>query len=83
MDAPVRNDPIEEDSLQVIMTDGAAFAEVLLRQVEDRLGQRHDCAGEPKERRGRREGDVGKVEVEDVHEILHDVEKSYGGSVEM
>ena len=44
--SPVRNDPVDEKGLEVIVADGAATAVELLEPVEDGFGQCHDSASE-------------------------------------
>ena len=47
--SPVRDDPVEKERSEVVVADRATAAVVLLEPVEDRLGERHRRAREPKE----------------------------------
>jgi hypothetical protein len=57
---------------------GAIIAIVLLRPVEDSLGECHGCRGETDERRRRPGRDVRGVQVQEVQERLDDVEERWG-----
>lgn len=74
--SPVRNDPVDDERLEVVVADRAAAAVVFLEPVQRSLGEGHGCAGEPEQRRGRGTDNVCEVEVADVHEVLNDVERS-------
>lgn len=72
--SPVRDDPVEEERLEVVVANRTTTAVVLLEPVEDRLGERHRRAREPEEGSEGRAGHVGEVEVTDVHEVFDDVQ---------
>ena len=73
-DSPVRDDPVDEKRVEVVVADRTAAAVVLLQPVEHRFGERHDCAREAEQRRYGRAGDVGEIEVANVEEVLNDIE---------
>ena len=66
-DSPVRDDPVDEKRVEVVVADRAAAAVVLLEPVEDSFGKGHDRARETEQRRDGRAGDVCEVEVAYVH----------------
>lgn len=75
---PIRNNPQRNQIHHIIMSHRTPSTEIFLQPVKNRLRERHHDGSESYDGRGWPLGDVGEVDVEEVHEGFDDVEEGLG-----
>lgn len=77
MCSPIRNDPVNDQCLQVIVANGAKIAVVFLEPVEHRLPECHYHAHKPNYRGSRVLHHMRQIQVEDIKSCLYEIHQSY------